>query len=123
MTQHNNDNSLNFNQVEFKGNSREALRGFPKRARQDAGFALDEVQQGRDPSDFKPMTTIGKEVYELRITIPPKRQYRVVYVAKFDDFVYVLHAFQKTTEQTANHDLETGRKAYRALLDELKAKK
>ena len=32
--------------------------------------------------------------------------FRVLYIAKIEDTVYVLHAFQKKTQQTAKRDLD-----------------
>lgn len=51
----------------FLGNSLECLREFPQDARHDAGHRLDPVQRGNQPSDFKPMVSVGKGVEELRI--------------------------------------------------------
>jgi hypothetical protein len=53
--------------ITFLGNSLECLRDFPEDARQDAGYALDQVQRGNQPSDFKPMAAVGKRVEELRV--------------------------------------------------------
>jgi phage-related protein len=44
----------------FLGSSLESLREFPEDARQDAGYQLDQVQRGKQPSDFKPMRSVGK---------------------------------------------------------------
>lgn len=67
------------------------------------------------------MTTVGQGVYEIRIkTDLPKEQYRIFYVAKFEDAVYILHAFQKKTQQTAQRDIEAGRRAYQQALEEQK---
>jgi len=53
--------------VEFRGSALEDLRTFPLVARREAGFQLDQVQQGGEPDDWKPMPTIGKGVREIRI--------------------------------------------------------
>jgi phage-related protein len=55
------------------------------------------------PVDFKPMLTVGKGAYEIRIR--SNGAWRVIYVAKFGDAVYVLHSFQKKTQRTAKEDL------------------
>jgi putative component of toxin-antitoxin plasmid stabilization module len=55
---------------------------------------LDQVQRGRDPDDWKPMNTVGHGVREIRIR-DIAGAFRVMYVAKFDDAVYVLHCFPK----------------------------
>lgn len=105
----------------FRGSSLYDIRAFPEAAKKDAGYAIDDLQYGRMPNDFKPMPDVGSGVYEIRISIPPsKDQYRVFYVAKFEDAIYILHAFHKKTQKTAPRDLAIGRKQYKALIEELK---
>jgi phage-related protein len=77
--------------LHFVGSSLDDLRSFPDEARRAAGFELRAVQGGLDPSDWKPMTVIGPDVKEIRIHV--LGEWRVVYVAKFRDAIYVLHAF------------------------------
>lgn len=91
--------------LEFLGDSLEQLRDFPETARKEAGVQLHKVQQGFDPGDWKPMTSIGQGVREIRIR-DDAGAFRVLYVAKIEDAVYVLHAFQKKTQQTAKRDLD-----------------
>lgn len=43
-------------------------------------------------------------------------QHRVVYVAKFPEAVYVLHAFEKKTAKTSPHNLEVAQARYREML-------
>ena len=104
--------------VEFRGSSLEDLRDFPQTAMRDAGHQIDRVQNGLVPDDVKPMPTIGAGVMELRIW-DEAGTFRVVYVAKFDDAVYVLHCFQKKTQQTAQRDIELARKRFKALVKEI----
>jgi phage-related protein len=85
--------------VEFLGDSLDALRRFPQDARRQAGFQLDRVQHGLDPDDWKPMKSIGVGVKEIRIR-DAEGAFRVIYVAKFEEAVYVLHCFQKKAEKT-----------------------
>ena len=87
--------------IRFLGDSLKVLRQFPKNARQDAGYQLEQVQDGRAPDDFKPMPSIGKGVEEIRIW-DESGTFRVIYTARLKDAVYVLHAFQKKTRSTAN---------------------
>ncbi len=86
------------------GSSLDDVRRFPPVARQRAGFELSEVQQDRMPSDWKPMTTVGSGVYEIRIHT--EVEHRILYVAKFREGVYVLHAFEKKTQRTRQNDLD-----------------
>jgi phage-related protein len=76
----------------FIGSSRDDLRAFPKSAQREAGYQLDKVQRGEQPTDFKPMKTVGSGTYEIRIK-ESGDEYRVFYVAKMRDTVYVRHAF------------------------------
>lgn len=75
------------------------MRAFPELAKRKAGYQIDRVQKWLEPDDFKPMTTVGESVYEIRVK-EPSGAFRVIYVAKFEKFVYVLHYFQKQTQRT-----------------------
>jgi phage-related protein len=88
----------------FIGTSRDDLRSFGEEARRDAGFELDAVQRGLAPSDWKPMTSVGRGVREIRVR-DDSGAYRVIYLAVRAEAVYVLHAFQKKTQKTALQDL------------------
>ncbi len=102
--------------VEFLGDSRNDLRDFPQPVRQEIGIGLLSVQQGDMPKDFKPMPSVGKGVYEIRVNLGGA--WRALYVAKFAEAVYVLHVFQKKTQQTSKEDIEIARKRYRTLENE-----
>ena len=97
----------------FVGSALEDLRAFPRAPRREAGYQLDRVQFGLEPSDWKPMTTVGGGVREIRIH--HKGRYRVIYVAKFDDAVHVLHAFQKKTQKTRKQDVEIARRRLKVI--------
>ena len=84
----------------------------------DAGYQLDRVQHGLPPDDAKPMPTIGAGAMELRFW-DESGTFRVVYVAKLADAVYVLHCFQKKTQQTAKRDIELARTRFKALMKEI----
>ncbi|PZU47961.1 MAG: hypothetical protein DI568_08325 [Sphingomonas sp.] len=105
--------------VEFRGGALADLRAFPEEARREAGFQLDQVQNGRDPDDWKPMTTIGPGVREIRIR-EASGVFRVIYVAKFADAVFVLHCFQKKTQKTGREDIALATRRYRDLVQELR---
>jgi len=104
--------------VEFLGSSLDDLRSFPSKARREAGHQLDQVQSGQEPDDWKPMNTVGQGVKEIRIR-DVAGAFRIMYVAKFADAVYVLHCFQKKTEKTSKADLDLASKRYRELMQEL----
>lgn len=94
--------------IHWVGGSLEDLRAFPQTARRQAGYQLRRLQQGLLPDDFRPMRSVGAGVAEIRLR--SDREHRVLYVAKFDAAIYVLHAFEKRTRQTRRLDLELGRK-------------
>ena len=101
--------------LEFVGSSLDDLRAFPAEARRAAGFELGFVQRGLAPSDWKSMSEVGAGVREIRIHV--LGEWRVLYVAKFADAVYVLHAFQKKTQKTRKEDIELARTRYRQIGD------
>jgi phage-related protein len=101
--------------VAFWGDSLEALRAFPQSARRMAGLQLDRVQRGLDPDDWKPMSTVGSGVREIRVQ-DADGAFRVLYVAQFADAVYVLHCFQKKSSKTNKSEIELARKRYRELI-------
>ena len=96
------------------GSSRDDIRAFPEDARRLAGFQLRRVQQGLEPNDWKPMATIGPGVQEIRIHTT--REHRVVYIAKFVEAVYVVHAFEKRSRKTPKPDLDLARQRLQQLL-------
>lgn len=104
-------------QVKFRGDSLSALKRFPESARREAGHQLDFVQRGKEPEDWKPMNGVGAGVREIRIR-DESGIFRMLYVTKFDDVIYVLHCFQKKTEKTSASDIETARQRYKQILRE-----
>ena len=97
--------------LRFVGSSLDDLKNFPAEARREAGFELDAVQRGLMPSDFKPMLAVGAGAYEIRVRV--LGEWRIIYVAKFERAVYVLHAFQKKTQNTRKEDIELAARCYR----------
>ena len=104
-------------QIEFRGVSLDALRQLPEAARRRAGHQLDRVQHGLDPLDWKPMNTIGTGVREIRIK-DEQGIFRVLYVAKFAETIYVLHCFQKKTQKTSQADLDKATRRFNELQKE-----
>ena len=104
--------------VKFRGSSLRDLRAFPDQARREAGLQIDQVQRGLEPDDWKPMPTVGQGVQEIRIW-DEAGTFRVICVARFENAVYVLHCFQKKTQQTRQADLDLAEKRYRELIKEL----
>ena len=107
------------------GASRRELQGFSREAREAAGNELDRVQLGREPEDWKPMAGIGAGAREIRVRTfeGGAVEHRVVYVAKFEEAVYVLHAFEKKTRKTSPHHLELAANRYKQMVRERRHRK
>lgn len=102
--------------LKFVGSSLDDLTDFPLEARRESGFELWQVQRGLHPSDFKPMPAVGAGAFEIRIHV--LGEWRVIYVAKFKDAVYVLHAFHKKTQKTRKDDIELAARRYKQIGEE-----
>lgn len=100
--------------IEFLGDSLDVIKGFPEPAKQRTGFELSQLQFGDMPTDFKPMKSVGAGAYEIRVSASGQA-FRTVYVAKFEEAIYVLHAFEKKTQRTPQKDVETARSRYRSI--------
>lgn len=87
---------------------------FPETARRRAGYELFMVQLGREPANFKPMPRVGPGAYEIRVR-DDAGAFRVIYVAKLEDAVYVLHAFQKKTRRTSQADIDLASARYKSI--------
>ena len=99
--------------LRFVGSSLDDMKDFPVEARLAAGFELHAVQRGLMPSEFKPMLNVGPGAYEIRLHV--QGEWRVIYVAKFEDGIYVLHAFRKKTQKTRVEDIELAARRYRQI--------
>ena len=99
--------------LNFIGSSLDDLRNFPDEARKAAGFELYAVQSGLEPGDWKTMPSVGRGVKEIRIHV--LGEWRVIYVAQFEEAVYVLHSFQKKTRKTTQHDIDLARKRFKQI--------
>ena len=109
-------------EIRWVGSSYDDLLSFPKEARRQAGFQLGKVQAGLDPEDWKPFADVGAGTREIRIR-EESGIFRVMYVAKFEEAVYVLHCFQKKTQVTSKHDKHIAETRYRAVVGSRKARR
>jgi phage-related protein len=100
--------------VLWLGDSRSDVRSFPADVQHRVGYQLWLVQQGLPPDDWRAMGTVGPGVAEIRVRTG--QEHRVFYIAKFEEGVYVLHAFEKKTQQTRKADLELARRRLRELI-------
>ncbi|MDZ7670961.1 MAG: type II toxin-antitoxin system RelE/ParE family toxin [Gammaproteobacteria bacterium] len=96
--------------------TRRVLRGFPKQVRIDFGTELRRLQEGMDPVNWKPMPTVGQGVREIRVSY--RGQWRMIYIAKLDEAIYVLHAFQKKAQKTPKADIDVATQRLSELLQE-----
>lgn len=103
------------------GSAAQDLRSFPEDARQRAGYQLYLTQQGLEPSDWKPITTVGPSCREIRVSAAAGA-YRVIYLATIGDSVYVLHCFHKKSRQTSRADVELASQRYRLVTEMLRTK-
>lgn len=103
-------------QLRWLGDSLDAVKEFSDEAKRSAGHQLGMVQAGLDPLDWKPIEIVGPGTKEVRIQV--ETGYRVLYVAKFNEAVYVLHAFVKKTQKTSKKDIDLAAGRYKALMKE-----
>ena len=100
--------------IEFWGDSLDVIRGLPEPARTAIGYQLDRVQRGLQPDDFKPMGSVGPGVEEIRVRMSGNA-YRVIYVARLEDAVHVLHAFTKKSQKTNKRDLSLADRRFKQM--------
>ena len=112
----------NDKEIRWVGSSYADLLNFPKAPRKEAGFQLAKVQAGLEPTDWKPFAAVGPGVKEIRIA-EADGAFRVMYVAKFEEAVYVLHCFQKKTQVTTKQDKDIAAERYRAVVNARKVKR
>jgi phage-related protein len=106
--------------IHWLGSSLDDIRAMPEDARRDIGVELTLVQGGDLPTDWKPIRGVGAGVMEIRVHRPG--EFRVIYVAKFAEAVYVLHAFGKKSQKTPKADLDLAKRRYAQMLALRRAK-
>jgi phage-related protein len=109
-------------QIRWVGSAYGDLLAFPRDARREAGFQLGKVQAGLEPADWKPFDDVGAGVREIRIR-DASGIYRVMYVAKFEEAIYVLHCFHKKTRATSKQDKAVAAARYRAVVNARRERK
>ena len=108
--------------IDWRGSSRDDLCEFPEAARRAAGYELRKLQRGDAPDDWRPFPEVGPGVNAIRIDASDG-WFRVMYVAKFEEAIYVLHSFQKSTRKTSRNDVEVAKARYRTVIAERKTSK
>jgi len=114
---HVDDQSVRLADVIWLGDSLQVLRQFPNSVQGDLGYALERVQRGQMPPDSKPMRTVGQGVYELRDQ-DARGWYRIFYLKKIEDVIYVLHCFEKKTAQTGQKDIDVAKQRLKRLREQ-----
>ena len=89
------------------GSTREDIRALSAAVRHELGIDLRRVQSGLTPRNWKPMSSVGPGVVEIRVRM--EGVFRLMYVAKFAEGIYVLHVFQKKSQKTSGLDLDVAR--------------
>ena len=100
--------------VSWVGDSLKRLREMPGPAKRAIGYELEKIQAGKEPSDWKPMSSIGVGVCEIKVRL--NGAFRAIYLARFSEAVYVLHVFQKKSRKTSRADIELARLRYKSTL-------
>ncbi len=112
----------NEKEIRWVGSAYADLVGFPDEPRRDAGFQLSKVQSGLEPEDWKPFDDVGAGTREIRIR-DSSGIFRVMYVAKFVEAIYVLHCFQKKSQATSKQDKDIAEARYRAVVNARKVRR
>jgi phage-related protein len=101
-------------QVIWMGGSKEDLKAFPEEARREVGYQLEHVQEGVEPDDWKPMSTVGAGVREIRAR-ESSGAFRCIYVATRPEGISVLHCFQKKTQKINRQDLNLAQRRFKSI--------
>jgi len=108
--------------VVWEGNSRAVVRGFPKAVRSKFGSDVFNLQRGERPLSFRPMPSVGSGVMELKQR-DAAGWYRIIYLSRVNDTLYMLHAFKKQSTKTSKNDLEVAKSRLRDVLAAIREKK
>lgn len=100
--------------IKWLGSSFRDLGRLPEKVKEEIGDQLHGVQIGLQPVDWKPVKTVGAGVREIRVRVR-KDIFRVVYLANISDFVYVLHVFQKKSQQTTKRDIDIAKRRFKSI--------
>jgi phage-related protein len=91
--------------ISWEGDSLEVLKAWPREVQRDFGLSLLKLQEGERPTlAARPMQSIGPGVFELKAA-DEKTWYRVLYLARIADTIYVLDSFTKKSRKTEKNDL------------------
>jgi len=106
--------------ISWEGDSLKVLRSWPKAIKEDFGVALNEMQEGRPAAiAVRPMSSIAPGVFELKDSDESK-WYRLIYLARVKDTIFVLHCFTKDTARTEKPDLRMARRRWKQVQERLR---
>jgi len=109
-------------EIRWVGSSYQDILKFPAESRNEAGFQLGKGRLDWNLITGNLLTTWvlaqKKFVFVMLLGI-----YRIMYVAKFEEAIYVLHCFQKKTEATTKQDKAIAEARYRAVIRKRKEDK
>jgi phage-related protein len=100
--------------VAWEGDSKEVISSFPDAAKYNLGFDLRLLQQGQQPTDYRPMSSVGPGVFELRDQ-DERAWYRVIYLSRVRGVIHVLHCFEKRSRETPMKEINTARQRLKAV--------
>ena len=100
--------------IHWLGSSLKDIQAFPAEVRKEAGYQLHRIQNGFKASDVKSFSAVGKGVEEVRLD-NADGTYRVMYIARSFEAVFVLHCFRKKTQRTAKVDINIARARFRSI--------
>lgn len=83
--------------INWVGSSLEDLKRLPLKIKREIGFLLHQIQEGKTPSNIKPLKGISSGIFEI-LSDYNKNTYRAVYATKIGKCIYVLHVFQKKSK-------------------------
>lgn len=100
--------------IAWEGDSKEVISSLPDRAKYNLGFDLRLLQQGEQPLDYRPMSSIGPGVFEL-LDQDERAWYRVIYLSRFRDVIHVLHCFEKRSRKAPTKEINTAKQRLKAV--------
>ena len=108
--------------VVWEGDSLEVLRSFPAAIRREFGIEIFDLQRGERPRSFRPMPSVGKGVFELKQR-DNAGWYRIIYLSRVGDTLYMLHTFKKQSAKTSRRDLKIAESRLKVVLAALRKEK
>lgn len=109
--------------IHWVGNAKEVLSAFPQEIKSVLGYSLRRLQRGLLPDcDARRMESVGRGVWELK-TSDERTWYRVIYLTRIGDALFILHCFEKDSRKTDRRDLEIAKSRLKTVLAQLRTAK